>query len=183
MTVGVTPYDHPDLVRENLARHALPARIVDVSAAKLPFADGTFDVVTWNALYDPSPPEPARIDEVFRVLKSGGKVIGLFPASLRRGLLAGPAPAASVALLAPARRPDRWDKDERHGDSGGGSRRSRSHWSASGTSAGRNCRTRGACFRWFCSNASSAAYWSSRRSSPSRPARASPFLWRRSPLS
>lgn len=85
VTVGVTPYDHPDLVRENLARHALPARIVDVSAAKLPFADGTFDMVAWNALYDPSPPEAARIDEVFRVLKSGGKVIGLFPARYDAG--------------------------------------------------------------------------------------------------
>jgi SAM-dependent methyltransferase len=85
VTVGVTPFDHADLVRENLARHALPARIVDVSAAKLPFADGTFDVVTWNALYDPAPPEAGRIEEVFRVLKSGGKVIGLFPARYDAG--------------------------------------------------------------------------------------------------
>jgi SAM-dependent methyltransferase len=85
VTVGVTPFDHADLVRENLARHALPARIVDVSGPKLPFADGTFDVVTWNALYDPAPPEAVRIDEVFRVLKSGGKVIGLFPARYDAG--------------------------------------------------------------------------------------------------
>jgi SAM-dependent methyltransferase len=85
VTVGVTPFDHADLVRENLARHALSARIVDVAAPKLPFADGTFDVVTWNALYDPAPPEAARIDEVFRVLKSGGKVIGLFPARYDAG--------------------------------------------------------------------------------------------------
>jgi SAM-dependent methyltransferase len=80
VTVGVTPLDHPDLVRQNLARHALPVRVVDVSGPTLPFPDGTFDVVTWNALYDPEPPDPARIDELFRVLKSGGKVIGLFPA-------------------------------------------------------------------------------------------------------
>src|SRR5205814_3795042 len=78
VTVGVTPLDHPDLVRENLARNALAARLVDVSAPTLPFPDGTFDVVTWNALYDADPPDPARVDEVFRVLKSGGKVIGLF---------------------------------------------------------------------------------------------------------
>lgn len=85
VTVGVTPYDHPELVRANLNRHALPARIVDVSAPVLPFADGTFDVVAWNALYDPAPPDAARIDEVFRVLKSGGKVIGLFPARYDAG--------------------------------------------------------------------------------------------------
>jgi SAM-dependent methyltransferase len=85
VTVGVTPYDHPELVRENLARHALSARIVDVSSPKLPFADGTFDVVAWNALYDPAPPDAVRIAEVYRVLKSGGKVIGLFPARYDAG--------------------------------------------------------------------------------------------------
>jgi SAM-dependent methyltransferase len=85
VTVGVTPFDHPDVVRENLARHALPARMVDVSGPRLPFADGTFDVVTWNALYDPAPPDVVRVDELFRVLKSGGKVIGLFPARYDAG--------------------------------------------------------------------------------------------------
>jgi len=85
VTIGVTPFDYPGIIRENLTRHALPARIVDVSAPTLPFADGTFDVVTWNALYDPAPPDPVRIDELFRVLKSGGKVIGLFPARYDAG--------------------------------------------------------------------------------------------------
>jgi SAM-dependent methyltransferase len=85
VTIGVGPRDHPDLVRENLARHGLPARIVDVGGPVLPFADGAFDVVTWNALYDPAPPDPARVGELFRVLKSGGKVIGLFPARYDAG--------------------------------------------------------------------------------------------------
>jgi SAM-dependent methyltransferase len=85
VTIGISARDHPGVVRENLARHALPARIADVSAPTLPFADGTFDVVMWNALYDPTPPDPARIDELFRVLKSGGKLIGLFPARYDAG--------------------------------------------------------------------------------------------------
>lgn len=85
VTIGVTERDHLDLVRQNLARHALPVRITDVTAPKLPFPDGTFDVVTWNALHDPAPPEAERIDEVFRVLKSGGKIIGLFPARYDAG--------------------------------------------------------------------------------------------------
>jgi SAM-dependent methyltransferase len=85
VTVGIRPHDHPDLVRENLTRHALPARLVDVSGPVLPFADGTFDVVTWNALHDPAPPDPARVGELFRVLKAGGKVIGLFPAHYDAG--------------------------------------------------------------------------------------------------
>jgi SAM-dependent methyltransferase len=80
VTVGVTASDHPDLVRENLARHAITPRLADVDGPRLPFPDGTFDVVTWNALYDATPPDPVRVGELFRVLKSNGKVIGLFPA-------------------------------------------------------------------------------------------------------
>jgi SAM-dependent methyltransferase len=55
------------------------------SAERLPFPDGTFDLVAWNALYDPAPPDGCRIDELFRVLKSGGKVIGLFPSRYDAG--------------------------------------------------------------------------------------------------
>lgn len=80
VTIGVGPDDHPDLIRENLARHNLSARLSDVGRPTLPFPDGTFDVVTWNAMHDPARPDPARVSELFRVLKAGGKVIGLFPA-------------------------------------------------------------------------------------------------------
>jgi SAM-dependent methyltransferase len=80
LTVGFEANDYPQIVRENLARHGLSARVVDTSGPVLPFPDGTFDVVTWNALYDAAPPDPARVAELFRILKSNGKVIGLFPA-------------------------------------------------------------------------------------------------------
>ncbi len=153
VTIGVTDLDNPELVRQNLARHALPTRVVDVSAANLPFADGTFDVVTWNALYDPAPPDPARIDELFRVLKSGGKVIGLFPAWYDAGYW--------QDLILPLQ----WLYWRRPADPTKGVRTtarrfaprlrppSQSTGSASVTSAVRNCRTRGACSRSFSSNA------------------------------
>jgi SAM-dependent methyltransferase len=80
VTIGVTPLDYPNQLNENLKRHALTARTVDCGSPVLPFPDGTFDVVTWNALYDTTSLDPNRINEVFRVLKAGGKVIGLFPA-------------------------------------------------------------------------------------------------------
>lgn len=80
VTVGVGPDDHPEPVRENLDRHNLPARLVEIPGPSLPFPDGTFDVVTWNALHEPARPDPTRVAELFRVLKAGGKVIGLFPA-------------------------------------------------------------------------------------------------------
>jgi SAM-dependent methyltransferase len=85
VTIGVTASDQPEIIRENLSRHAIAARLVDVSGPTLPFPDGTFDVVTWNALYDTHAPDPARVGELFRVLKSNGKVIGLFPARYDAG--------------------------------------------------------------------------------------------------
>jgi SAM-dependent methyltransferase len=85
VTVGVRPDDYPELIRQNLDRHALAPRIVDVGGPTFPFPDGTFDVVTWNALHDPDPPHPGRVAELFRVLEAGGKVIGLFPAKFDAG--------------------------------------------------------------------------------------------------
>jgi SAM-dependent methyltransferase len=85
VTIGVTASDHPDIIRENLSRHAIATRIVDVGAPTLPFPDGAFDMVMWNALFDPAPPDPLRVGELFRVLKSNGKVIGLFPARFDAG--------------------------------------------------------------------------------------------------
>jgi SAM-dependent methyltransferase len=80
VTIAITPHDYPYQLRENLSRHALTTRVVEVHDSSLPFADGTFDVVSWNALYDPTSLDSIRISELFRVLKAGGKVIGLFPA-------------------------------------------------------------------------------------------------------
>jgi SAM-dependent methyltransferase len=85
VTVGLTSADADELVRENLGRHVLQIRTVNVGATALPFPDGAFDVVTWNALHDPAPPAPSRVAELFRVLKGGGKVIGLFPAHYDAG--------------------------------------------------------------------------------------------------
>lgn len=85
VTIGVTADDHPNLIRDNLTRHAIPARITHLTGSTLPFPDGAFDVVTWNALYDPVPPDATRVAELFRVLKSNGKLIGLFPARYDAG--------------------------------------------------------------------------------------------------
>ena len=80
VTVATTAAEYPHLVRENVARCGLTAQFAKLDGPRLPFADGSFDVVSWNALYEPAEPDPARVDELFRVLKSGGKLIGLFPA-------------------------------------------------------------------------------------------------------
>ncbi|MBX9623900.1 MAG: methyltransferase domain-containing protein [Gemmataceae bacterium] len=80
-TVAAGPADHPDLIRANLARAGHPVRVVLTDGPDLPFADGAFDVAVLNGLDGPSP-SPA---ELLRVLKAGGKLIGLFPARYDAG--------------------------------------------------------------------------------------------------
>ncbi len=80
VTVAATPNEYPHLIQDNFARHGLSAEFVTLTGPQLPFADSAFDVVTWNTLYNATKPDPLRINELFRVLKPGGKVIGLFPA-------------------------------------------------------------------------------------------------------
>ena len=80
VTVGTAAGDFPTVIRRNLARHGLGAKFVPVGGPLLPFADGAFDIVTWNAIHTAGPVSPAFVSELYRVLKPGGKVIGLIPA-------------------------------------------------------------------------------------------------------
>lgn len=84
VTVGVTPADHTDLIRRNLSRHGLASRLVPLTSGALPFPVGAFDVAVVNGLHGPAP-SAATVDELYRVLKAGGKVIGLFPARYDAG--------------------------------------------------------------------------------------------------
>jgi SAM-dependent methyltransferase len=80
VTVAAAPGEYPHLVRDNFARHGLPVDFATAEGPYLPFPDSSFDIVAWNALYDPAGPDPTRVSEIYRVLRPGGKVIGLFPA-------------------------------------------------------------------------------------------------------
>ena len=80
VTIAAGPDEHAELIRDNISRHGIEAAFATLDGPALPFADGKFDVVAWNALYDADAPNPLRIAELFRVLKPGGKLIGLFPA-------------------------------------------------------------------------------------------------------
>lgn len=83
VTIAIADSDRPDLIHENLSRAGLAARMFPLTGGQFPVPDGTFDVVVWNGLY-PLKPTPGS-DELFRVLKCGGKVIGLFPAQYDAG--------------------------------------------------------------------------------------------------
>ena len=54
-----------------------------VPTAALPSPAGRFDVAVLSALDPPPPPPPPA--ELLRVLKAGGKLIGLFPARYDAG--------------------------------------------------------------------------------------------------
>lgn len=80
VTVGTGPGDHPHVVRDNFDRAGLPAAFADAGGPRLPFPDASFDLIALNALYAPALPDPTRAADLFRVLRPGGKLIGLFPA-------------------------------------------------------------------------------------------------------
>ncbi|MFO0805021.1 MAG: methyltransferase domain-containing protein [Gemmataceae bacterium] len=84
VALGIHPEDDPRPLRENLARRGHTAEIAACTPEHLPFADGRFDVVVFDGLHDPVDPADYT-DELFRVLKCGGKVIGLFPARYDAG--------------------------------------------------------------------------------------------------
>lgn len=85
VTVAAGPADHPEFVRANLRRMGVEAKVVPAAGPALPFADGAFDVVVWNALHQPAADPAATVEGLFRVLKFGGKVIALFPARYDAG--------------------------------------------------------------------------------------------------
>src|SRR6185312_3460370 len=84
VTLAVAEESAAGLVRANLERLGLTAPIATVSGSSLPFTDGQFDIVVVNGLYSQLD-LPVFSDELFRLLKCGGKVIGLFPARYDAG--------------------------------------------------------------------------------------------------
>ena len=84
VTLAVAEDEDANLIRANFDRHGLSAPIVPVSGYPLPFDDGVFDVAVLNCLHA-SPDLGALSEELFRILKCGGKVIGLFPSHYDAG--------------------------------------------------------------------------------------------------
>lgn len=66
---------HLDLARENFRLRGLTGTFIHHDAEMLPFPDGTFDVVYSNGVIHHTPNTQSVIDEIYRVLKPGGKAI------------------------------------------------------------------------------------------------------------
>lgn len=79
-TLVVTAEDEESHLRDHLHLRGLSLPLVLVEdAAALPVAPGRFDLVFWNALYSRAELGPT-LEELYRVLKPGGKLFALFPA-------------------------------------------------------------------------------------------------------
>jgi ubiquinone/menaquinone biosynthesis C-methylase UbiE len=69
---------HLQLARENFELRGLTGRFVHQDAETLPFPDASFDLVYSNGVLHHTPNTSQVVDEIFRVLRPGGKVIAMF---------------------------------------------------------------------------------------------------------
>ena len=80
VTIGVTEADPADALRQNFTARGRSVTCVHVELDRLPFHPNSFDLAYVNALHPLLVDLKAMTAELFRVLKPGGKVFGLFPA-------------------------------------------------------------------------------------------------------
>jgi glycosyltransferase involved in cell wall biosynthesis/ubiquinone/menaquinone biosynthesis C-methylase UbiE len=69
---------HLQLAQENFELRGLQGRFVHQDAETLPFPDNSFDLVYSNGVLHHTPNTPLVVDEIFRVLRPGGRVIAMF---------------------------------------------------------------------------------------------------------
>src|SRR5262249_42124678 len=110
--VVCTSAEQLTLVRRNFELRGLPGRFLSAQPSCLPLETSSIDVVSVSGLLDAVADRYAVIDEVYRVLKPGGKVLAVTPARYdvdywsallcpwRRWLRPGAAPAAAVRFSA-----------------------------------------------------------------------------------
>jgi ubiquinone/menaquinone biosynthesis C-methylase UbiE len=64
-----------DLARQNIAASSLTnIEVTHVSSEEIPYSDNTFDTVISNGVINLSPCKQELFQEIFRVLKNGGKL-------------------------------------------------------------------------------------------------------------
>jgi glycosyltransferase involved in cell wall biosynthesis/ubiquinone/menaquinone biosynthesis C-methylase UbiE len=66
---------HLELAKENFRLRGLYGRFIHHDAERLPFDDGAFDLVYSNGVIHHSPNSAQMVQEMYRVLKPGGRVI------------------------------------------------------------------------------------------------------------
>lgn len=86
VTICTTPDDCPALIRRNFEQRGLTVRVGRANPdGTLPYEPGRFDLAYLNWLYTPPADAAARVAEVYRVLKPGGKAFVLAPSKFDAG--------------------------------------------------------------------------------------------------
>jgi SAM-dependent methyltransferase len=80
VTIGVTDTDPAEALRQNFDLRGRHLTSVHVDLDRMPFHPSSFDLAYVNALHPLTVDLPIVISELYRVLKPGGKLFGLFPA-------------------------------------------------------------------------------------------------------
>ncbi|QEL16593.1 class I SAM-dependent methyltransferase [Limnoglobus roseus] len=81
VTMAVTTGDSADAIRRNFELRGLEPKFVTVDrVSRLPFDRGCFDLAYLNTLHTPALDLATTVDELYRVLKPGGKLFALIPA-------------------------------------------------------------------------------------------------------
>jgi SAM-dependent methyltransferase len=68
------------LIRRNFELRGLPGRFMHALAGSLPLENASIDVVCWSSLLHEVGDPRCVVDEIYRVLKPGGKVLAVTPA-------------------------------------------------------------------------------------------------------
>jgi len=69
---------HLELAQENFSLLGLQGRFIHHDAEDLPFPDSSFDLVYSNGVLHHTPDTQQVVEEIFRVLRPGGRVIAMF---------------------------------------------------------------------------------------------------------
>jgi len=69
---------HLALAQENFRLRGLQGRFIHHDAEDLPFPDASFDLVYSNGVLHHTPNTHKVVDEIFRILRPGGRVIAMF---------------------------------------------------------------------------------------------------------
>lgn len=77
-------HDDLQLVRRNFALRKLPVRTIHTPFTELPLESNSIDVVHMDGLMHEMFSPQAMVQEIYRVLKPGGKVVAVVPARPRR---------------------------------------------------------------------------------------------------
>jgi ubiquinone/menaquinone biosynthesis C-methylase UbiE len=81
--------DQLALVRRNFELRGLSARFLHARAENLPLVNASIDVVCLSTLSAEVEERSAQVQEIYRVLKPGGKVLALLPAHFNAGYWSG----------------------------------------------------------------------------------------------